>query len=156
MRGPPWLESSPWSAPQVKPTRRISKPARPFGEGIFTRREPDTAADLAWAAQNLNADATDYDVLDSDALAGEAEAQVRLEAGCFFWSSRGLGTDPWPVSLPVYDIVGYRHHETAMTSTPHTNRKPRPAATCRLTVTIRGAAYTARPIRPEMSEVARA
>jgi hypothetical protein len=45
---------------------------------------------------------------------------------------------------------------TATTSTPHTTRKPRPADRCRLTVTIRGAAYTARPIRPETSEVARA
>jgi hypothetical protein len=70
--------------PQVKPTRRTSKPARPFGEGIFTRREPDTAADLAWAAQNLNADTTNDNVPDSDALAGEAEAQARLEAGGIF------------------------------------------------------------------------
>jgi hypothetical protein len=38
-------------------------------------------------------------------------------------------------------------------------RKParaRPADTCRLSITIRGTAYTARPIRPETSDVIRA
>jgi hypothetical protein len=45
---------------------------------------PYTQADLDWAAQNLNTDAADYDEPDYDALAGEAEAQARIEAGCIF------------------------------------------------------------------------
>jgi hypothetical protein len=48
--------------PPVKPTRKFPRPDRPFGEGIFTRRMPYTAADLAWAAVELNKDATDFDV----------------------------------------------------------------------------------------------
>jgi hypothetical protein len=69
--------------PQVKPTRRTARKATTFGEGIFERRMPYTQADLDWAAQNLNTDATDDDVEpDYDAMAGEAEAQARIEAGC--------------------------------------------------------------------------
>ena len=41
-------------------------------------------------------------------------------------------------------------------SKPTRTRKPRPADVCRLTVTIRGVAYGARPIRPETPEVVRA
>jgi hypothetical protein len=71
--------------PRVKPTRRTARPARPFGTGIFERRMPYTAADLAWAAAELNENATDYDVEpDYDHLAAEAEAQARIEAGCIF------------------------------------------------------------------------
>jgi hypothetical protein len=81
--------------PPVKPTRKAPRSARPFGEGILGRpaRFVPSDADLAWAAQNLNEGATDYDVLTSgpapirggspepdwDALA--AEAQDRLERG---------------------------------------------------------------------------
>jgi hypothetical protein len=43
---------------------------------------------------------------------------------------------------------------TATASKPRKTAKP--TDTCRLTVTIRGAAYIARPIRPEMSDIARA
>ena len=51
---------------------RPVKSARPFALGISARREhrmPYTAADLAWAAQHLNENATGYDVIfptDSD------------------------------------------------------------------------------------------
>jgi hypothetical protein len=42
------------------------------------------------------------------------------------------------------------------TSTTRKPAKPRPADVCRLTITIRGVAYTARPLRPETSNVIRA
>lgn len=87
--------------PQVKSARKIARPARPFGEGIFPARErrmPFTAADLAWAAFELNKDTRDYEVLvpgpapisggspdaDWDALADEALALARLDMGLCF------------------------------------------------------------------------
>jgi hypothetical protein len=42
------------------------------------------------------------------------------------------------------------------TATTSKTAKPKPADICRLSVHIRGVAYTARPIRPELSEVIRA
>jgi hypothetical protein len=83
--------------PPVKPTQHAVRPARPFGEGILSSpaRFVPSDANLAWAAQNLNDDATDYDVLtpelapirggapelDWDAMAWEDAAQARLERG---------------------------------------------------------------------------
>jgi hypothetical protein len=82
--------------PSVKPTRHTPRPARPFGEEIYPDRErrmPYSAADLEWAARELNENATDYEVLipgpapirggssDWDAMAWEAAAQARLERG---------------------------------------------------------------------------
>jgi hypothetical protein len=37
-----------------------------------------------------------------------------------------------------------------------TKSKPKPADVCRLTVTIRGTSYTARPVNPQASDVVRA
>ena len=42
------------------------------------------------------------------------------------------------------------------TATTRKAAKPKPVDTCRLTLTIRGTAYSARPIRPELPEVIRA
>src|SRR4051812_31529470 len=39
----------------------------------------------------------------------------------------------------------------ATSKAPRKRTMPRPADTCRLTVTIHGVAYTARPVRPETS-----
>jgi hypothetical protein len=41
-------------------------------------------------------------------------------------------------------------------ATNATQSKPKPAGVCRLTVTIRGTSYTARPVNPQASDVARA
>jgi hypothetical protein len=88
--------------PPVKPTRHASRPDRPFGEGILPARRTyfvPSAEDLAWAAYELNKDATDYDVVsptdseltamawaealgsELDRMAGEFEAQARMDAG---------------------------------------------------------------------------
>jgi hypothetical protein len=45
---------------------------------------------------------------------------------------------------------------TTATQAPRKPAKARPADTCRLSVSIRGTLYTARPIRPETSDVIRA
>jgi hypothetical protein len=68
--------------------------ARRFAEGLArrpsVRRMPYTAADLEWAAYELNKDATNYEVLacgqdrEWDRRASEAFALDRLEAGCLF------------------------------------------------------------------------
>jgi len=66
---------------------RISKPARPFATGlIFPRRQPYSAADLAWATEHLNSTTGVYSVVGrSDAAleqaAGAALAQARMDAG---------------------------------------------------------------------------
>lgn len=67
-------------------TARTVKPARrTFGRGILASRPtyhaPYTAADAIWAAENLNAAATDYDVVDFDVMAADAAAMDRIEAG---------------------------------------------------------------------------
>src|SRR5438105_554296 len=51
--------------PPVKPTHKTPRPARPFGEGILRRpaRFVPSDADLAWAAYELNKDATDFEVI---------------------------------------------------------------------------------------------
>jgi hypothetical protein len=67
--------------------RRVKSACHNFALGLVKpacheRREPYSAADLEWAAVELNKEATDYDVEpDYDALAGEAEAQARLDMG---------------------------------------------------------------------------
>lgn len=45
---------------------------------------------------------------------------------------------------------------TATSKAPRKPARPRPADTCRLTLTIRGVAYGARPVRPEDPGVIRA
>ena len=45
---------------------------------------------------------------------------------------------------------------TTTTQAPGKPARARPADVCRLTITIRSVVYTARPIRPEMSDVIRA
>lgn len=61
---------------KVKPARRI----RRFGAGLLStgpvHKAEMTAADRDWAAYNLNADATDYDV-----LAALSETVDRMSAG---------------------------------------------------------------------------
>jgi hypothetical protein len=95
------------SAIRVKPVHRFSarelaatlnaecgRPARrrvrrPFAAGLNARperRTPYTAADLAWAAANLNASTTQYEVdapghAAMEQAAGCALAQARLDAG---------------------------------------------------------------------------
>ena len=65
---------------------RVVKPARPFARGIAParqpRRMPYAAADLAWAAQHLNENATDYD------LAGPSDADFDFAAGCAMAEAR--------------------------------------------------------------------
>jgi hypothetical protein len=84
---------------------RPVKSARPFAQGISARREcrmPYTAEDLQWNAENSPANATGFDVIfptdsdltamawaealgsELDRIAGEFEAQARIEAGCIF------------------------------------------------------------------------
>lgn len=74
------------SARPVKTTRK------PFARGLKAApvRQPYTAADLAWAAANLNASSRDYVVTgpaDSllEQMAGASSSLDRLEAGipCF-------------------------------------------------------------------------
>ena len=50
----------------------------------------------------------------------------------------------------------FRFGSTVTTSTTRKPAKPRPADTCRLSVTSRGVTSTTRPIRPEASDVIRA
>jgi hypothetical protein len=70
--------------------RRVKPVSRPFALGLSPerpeRRAPFTAADLAWAAANLNATARDYTVVGpADSVvaqkAGEAAALDAFEAG---------------------------------------------------------------------------
>src|SRR4051812_17696362 len=45
---------------------------------------------------------------------------------------------------------------TKPATTTKTTSKPRPADTCRMTVTIRGESYTVRPVRSQTPDIARA
>ena len=71
-------------------SRRSVKHARPFAFGLTRqraeRRAPFTAADLTWAAANLNQNTRQYEVAepsdaDYDFAAACALAQARLDAG---------------------------------------------------------------------------
>ena len=74
--------------PGRTPNRGSSRPRRPSGLDPRDRRKPYTAADLEWAAYELNRRSARDEALapagpapDWDALADEALAQSRLDRG---------------------------------------------------------------------------
>src|SRR5436305_1370883 len=62
-------------------SRKPARSARRFGAGVLptrtARRDTISPGDRQWWAEESNRDATDYDL-----MAGEFEAQVRIENGC--------------------------------------------------------------------------
>lgn len=89
-------------------TRKVKTARRVFGQGIPVGdcRQPYSAADLAWAAANLNASATDYAVVGLtddayDRMAAEAAEQSRMDQ----WPARrGLSKDANEEAAERYGI----------------------------------------------------